>query len=39
MKRTMLGIGCLLLMLLSWQVGAYDEDDLKKLLETKECQK
>ena len=39
MKHTILGVGCLLLMGLSWQVGAYDEDDLKELLETKECKK
>ena len=39
MKHTILGVCCLLLMGLSWQVGAYDKDDLKKLLETKQCQK
>ena len=39
MKHTILGFGCLLLMGLSWQVGAYDEGDLKELLETKDCQK
>ena len=33
MKHTILGFGCLLLMGLSWQVGAYDEDDLKRLME------
>ena len=39
MKHTILGFGCLLLMGLSWQVGAYDEYDLKKLLEHNECEK
>ena len=39
MKHTILGFGCLLLMGLSWQVGAYDENDLKKLLVTNDCQK
>ena len=39
MKHTISGVGCLLLMGLSWQVGAYDEDDLKELLATKDCQK
>ena len=39
MKHTVLGFGCLLLMGLSWQVGAYDENDLKKLLATNDCQK
>jgi hypothetical protein len=34
-----IGIGCLLLMGLSWQVGAYDEDDLKELWETNDWQK
>jgi hypothetical protein len=38
MKHTILGVGCLLLMGLSWQVGAYDEDELKGLLKPKECQ-
>ena len=37
MKHTILGLGCLLLMGLSWQVGAYDEDDLKKLKVDGEC--
>ena len=34
----MVGFGCLLLMGFSWQVGAFDNDDLKKFMETKECQ-
>ena len=38
MKNTMVGFGCLLLMGFSWQVGAFDNDDLKKFMETKECQ-
>ena len=38
MKHTILGFGCLLLMGLSWQVGAYDERDLQKLLETNDCE-
>ena len=38
MKHTILGFGCLLLMGLSSQVVAYDEDDLKELLKTKDCQ-
>ncbi len=37
MKHTILGFGCLLLMGLSWQVGAYDERDLEKLAATMEC--
>ena len=39
MKHTILGVGCLLLMGLSWHVGAFDEDDLKKLKATNECLK
>ena len=39
MKHTILGFGCLLLMGLSWQVGAYDENYLKNLLATNDSQK
>ena len=39
MKHTILRFGCLLLMGLPWQVGAYDEGDLTNLLVTKDCQR
>ena len=37
MKHSILAVGCLLLTGLCWQVGAFDDGDLKKLLETNEC--
>ena len=39
MKRTLLSVGCLLLMGWSWQVAAFDKDDMKKFLATKICKK
>jgi len=32
MKNLFITVGCLVLMGLSWQVSAYDEDDSKELL-------
>ena len=37
MKHALLGVGCLLLMGLSWRVGAYDEIHLKKLRAVGSC--
>lgn len=37
MKHALLGVGCLLLMGLSWRVGAYDEVHLKKLRAVGSC--
>ena len=37
MKHVLLGVGCLLLMGLSWRVGAYDEVHLKKLRAVGSC--
>ena len=37
MKHALLGVGCLLLMALSWRVGAYDEVHLKKLRAVGSC--
>jgi len=37
--KKLIAVSCFLLMGLSWQVGAYDEYDLKKLLEHNECEK
>jgi len=39
MKHTILVFGGLFLMDLSRQVSAYDEDGLKEILETNDCQK
>ena len=37
MKHALLGVGCLLLMGLSWRVGAYDEVHLNKLRAVGSC--
>ena len=37
--KKLIAVSCFLLMGLSWQVGAYDEDDLTKLKTTNQCLK